>query len=121
MAVILCAEDNVAIRCLVRTILRAEGFQVLAAGNGEAALRIARRHRGPVDLLLTDIEMPRMGGLELCRRIRAERPEIKVLVMSGDLDGEGQVALSGLPFLSKPFNPRTLRDQVEAVLGLAAA
>jgi CheY-like chemotaxis protein len=121
MAVILCAEDNAAIRCLIREILTAEGFKVLAAGNGEAALRMSRRHRGPVDLLLTDIEMPRMGGLELWRRIRAERPGIKVLVMSGNLDGEGQVVRDGLPFLPKPFNPRALRDQIGALLGLVLA
>jgi CheY-like chemotaxis protein len=117
MAVILCAEDNAQIRCLIRKLLKAEGFTVLAAGNGEAALRVSRRHPGPVDLLLTDMEMPGMGGLELSRKIKAERPGIKILVMSGDIEGEEQVALDGLPFLPKPFSPRALRDQIGALLG----
>ena len=57
-----------------------------------------------------------MSGLELCRNIRAERPGIKVIVMSGDL-GREQVSMNGLSFLQKPFTPTALRDSIEALLG----
>jgi CheY-like chemotaxis protein len=85
--VILLVEDDVHEQYFVWKLLKADGFAVLTAGNGEFALEASRSHPGPIDLLLTDTEMPRMSGLELGRNIRAERPEIKVLMMSSDLRG----------------------------------
>ena len=113
--VILLVEDDVHEQYFVWKLLKADGFAVLTAGNGEFALEASRSHPGPIDLLLTDTEMPRMSGLELCRNIRAERPGIKVIVMSGDL-GREQVSMNGLPFLQKPFTPTALRDSIEALL-----
>ena len=81
-------------------LLKADGFAVLTAGNGEFALEASRSHPGPIDLLLTDTEMSRMSGLELCRNIRAERPGIKVLMMSSDLRGS-TASVNRLPFLQK--------------------
>jgi CheY-like chemotaxis protein len=116
MPVILCAEDDEQLQLLICKLLENDGFTVLAAGNGEFALQASRRHSGPVDLLLTDMEMPRMSGLELCGKIKAERPSTKILVMSGDLWAKEQVSVTGLPFLQKPFTPTTLRDSIGAAL-----
>src|SRR5664280_2097815 len=114
--VILLVEDDVHEQYSVWKLLKSDGFTVLAAGNGEFALEASRSHPGPIDLLLTDTEMPRMSGLELCRNIRAERPGIKVIVMSGDL-GREQVSMNGLRFLQKPFTPTALRNSIETLLG----
>ena len=115
--VILLVEDDVHEQYFVWKLLKADGFAVLTAGNGEFALEASRSHPGPIDLLLTDTEMPRMSGLELCTNIRAERPGIKVLVMSGEPSCKGQASMNGLPFLQKPFTSTALRDSIEALLG----
>src|SRR5664280_1750614 len=114
--VILLVEDDVHEQYSVWKLLKSDGFTVLTAGNGEFALEASRSHPGPIDLLLTDTEMPRMSGLELCRNVRAERPGIKVIVMSGDL-GREQVSMNGLRFLQKPFTPTALRNSIETLLG----
>ena len=114
---ILLVEDDVHVQYFIWKLLKAAGFTVLTAGNGELALAASRSHPGPIDLLLTDMQMPRMSGLELCRNISEERPGIKVLVMSGDLQGREQTSMNGLPFLQKPFIPTALRDSIEALLG----
>jgi two-component system, cell cycle sensor histidine kinase and response regulator CckA len=116
--VILSAEDDLQVRYFIWKLLKADGFTVLTAGSGDLALEASRNHRGPVDLLLTDIDMPPgMNGLELYRNIKAERPGIKVLFMSGDPKWREEVSMSRLPFLEKPFTASALRDSIEAVLG----
>jgi CheY-like chemotaxis protein len=114
--VILLVEDDVQEQYFIWKLLKADGFTVLAAGNGEFALEASRDYSGPIDLLLTDMEMPRMSGLELSRIIRTERPGIKVLVMSGDLREREHAAVDGLPFLPKPFTVTALRESIEALL-----
>ena len=114
---ILVVEDDVHIQFFIWKLLSADRFTVLNAGDGIAALEVSRNFPGTIDLLLSDVEMPRMGGLELCKNIAAERPGIKVLVMSGDLRGREQASMNGLPFLQKPFTLTALRDSIEALLG----
>jgi DNA-binding response OmpR family regulator len=113
--VILLVEDEIPVQFMIWNLLKADGFTVLRAGDGVAALETSHNHPGPIDLLLTDVEMPRMDGLELCRRIAVERPETKVLIMSGALRERERVAM--LPFLPKPFTPTALRDAIQAVVG----
>jgi DNA-binding response OmpR family regulator len=115
--VVLLAEDDVQLQYFISQLLKADGFTVLNASNGELALEASRSHPGPIELLLTDIQMPRMDGLELCRNIRAEHPGIKVLVMSGDLRGREHAAVNGLLYLQKPFTLAALRDSITALLG----
>ena len=115
--VILLVEDDVHLQYFIGNLLKADGFIVLTAGDGNAALEASRSYPGSIDLLLSDVEMPRMGGLELCKDIMAERPGIKVLMMSGALSGKGPVSVSGLPFLQKPFTDTALRDSIKALLG----
>ena len=113
--VILIAEDDAALRRFLGRVLVSDGHIVIAAGDGEEALMASRAHPGPLDLLLTDCEMPRMGGLELCSRIAAERPEAKMLIMSGELKAREQSSMARLPFLQKPFMPSDIRECIESV------
>jgi CheY-like chemotaxis protein len=115
--VILCAEDDVWVQHIIWKLLTADGFKVLNACDGEAALEVSRQYRGSIDLLLADVEMPRMDGLELSANIAAERPQIKALLMSGYPDGRERASVSGLPFLQKPFTPAALRYSIGALLG----
>jgi DNA-binding response OmpR family regulator len=117
--VILVAEDDVHIQFLAWKLLKDAGFTVLKADNGEAALELSRIHPDIIDLLLVDVLMPRMGGLELCGTIAAERPDIKMLMMSSDLRNREQASMIGLPFLQKPFSPEALKDCIETLLGRA--
>ena len=101
--VILLAEDYEDVRFAISNILKADGFTVLTTYNGRAALELSRCYPGTIDLALSDMDMPRMDGLELCQTIATERPGIKVLIMSGGLQELEQVYMKGMPFLQKPF------------------
>jgi CheY-like chemotaxis protein len=120
MPVIICAEDDPQLQHLIRRLLGDDGHTVLPARDGEFALQASRQHPGAVDLLLTDIEMPRMNGLELCEKIQAERPATKILIMSGDLSGPERLLWNGLPFLPKPFRPADLRASIHRLLSPVA-
>jgi two-component system, cell cycle sensor histidine kinase and response regulator CckA len=109
--VVLLAEDEVMVQNIVRLTLEAAGYFVLTAHDGEEALQLSRNYTGPIQLLLTDILMPRMTGLELCRHMQSERPQTKILVMSGTHHPGTQ-----FPYLAKPFAPEKLREAVRQVL-----
>jgi CheY-like chemotaxis protein len=114
--VVLVAEDEVVVRNIVCFLLHHEGHQVLSAADGEEALALAREYQGTIDLLLTDIKMPRMDGMTLAKRIVGERPGIRVLLMSGKLSSEIREKNVHLPFLRKPFVPAAFRGKVRDVL-----
>ena len=82
---IVLVEDNPQVQYFICKLLEVDGFTVLTAGDGEAALDMSRNHTGQIDLLLSDVRMRRMNGAEPCQKLSAERPEIKVVMMSGDL------------------------------------
>jgi two-component system cell cycle sensor histidine kinase/response regulator CckA len=116
---ILVVEDEAGIRGLVRKILRREGYNVLEAGNGEEAIAIAAAQRVPVDLLVTDVMLPGVGGRELAERIREALPDVKVLYVSGYTDDADVLAAKfppGARFLQKPFTLSVLVGQVRASL-----
>lgn len=115
--VILCAEDDAAIRSYLVRLLKANGFTVLAAENGKTALEASRNYTGSIELLLSDVMMPGMDGLELRKNILAERPETKVLMMSGYTDRCEEISVAGLPFIQKPFTPTDLRRSITSLLG----
>jgi PAS domain S-box-containing protein len=115
---ILLVEDQEGIRSLVTHILKREGYKVLAAGDGQEALSLARKHSGEIDLLITDVVMPQMSGYELAQELNRLRPTMKVLYISGYVDrevGEG-ISASETTFLEKPFSPDELKRQMRAVL-----
>jgi PAS domain S-box-containing protein len=117
--VILLAEDEDAVRTLTARMLRNLGYAVLEAANGEMALRLAQAYSGPIDLLLTDVVMPRMGGPQLHAQLAGVRPAIRVLYMSGYTDNtlinQGRLT-EGVDLLSKPFAPPTLARKVRDAL-----
>jgi signal transduction histidine kinase len=121
---ILLVEDEEGVRELARDILRANGYTVLEARNGNEALLISERHQGPLDLLLTDVVMPRMSGCELAERLGPLRSDLSVLYMSGYTDDavirHGAFG-SGTAFLQKPFTPAALAQRVRETLDLAGA
>jgi PAS domain S-box-containing protein len=116
---VLVAEDERAVRALASRILRKRGYHVLEATDGVEALEIARQHEGRIDLLLTDIVMPIMGGRELAEQLRSARPTSKVLFMSGYMDDallQRGVEQGVGSLLEKPFTPDGLAAKVREVL-----
>ncbi len=116
---ILLVEDEEMLRNLARIVLRKQGYTVLEAAHGGEALTICQSHEGPIDLLVTDVVMPVLGGRELVDRIVLLRPEIKVLYVSGYT--EDAVVRNGIysdkvQFLHKPFPPTALAEKVREVL-----
>lgn len=109
---VLLVEDNDGVRGLLYEVLRAQGYEVLSAGEGREAIRLAREHGEPIDLLLTDVVMPGMGGKELAKEIRGSFPDIRVVYMSGHTDdslpGGIKTRKGGDRFLAKPFSPKLL-------------
>lgn len=110
--VVLIAEDEVLIRNILRIALENEGYFVLAACDGEEALTISRAYAGTIHMLLSDIKMPRMDGLELREQILAERPGIKILLMSGLVDPQ----IESTRLLRKPFGPSLLLDATRQLI-----
>jgi len=115
---VLIAEDQPEVRALAAAILRRLGYSILEAANGPEALVIAERHSGHIQLLLTDIVMPGMTGLELAAQFSVRRPDARVIYMSGYMDRD--LGGSGLdpsaPFLQKPFTPDALAAVIRRVL-----
>jgi two-component system, cell cycle sensor histidine kinase and response regulator CckA len=116
---ILLVEDEVIVRDLVRSVLQATGYVVLEAANGEQALQLTDEHHGPIHLLLADVVLPGLSGLEVAERLSAVRQGLHVLYMSGY--GQDTIERYGVPvgecmFLQKPFTPTTLLRQVRAAL-----
>ena len=118
---VLLAEDEPALRGLTEIILRQCGYTVLAATDGAEALRVFERHAGPVQLLVTDVEMPRVNGVELAAQLSSLVPGLRVLYLSGyteDVFLRHGVSGAGLNFLAKPFRPKDLACKVREVLDL---
>jgi len=110
---VLLVEDETPLRKLISQVLKSAGHRVLEAANGDEAIAASARHSGPIELLVTDVVMPGMNGPELVAKLRARRPRMTILYMSGyDNDLVDLTNLeSTASFLQKPFSPR---DAVEA-------
>ena len=116
---VLLVEDAAAVRAVTKQMLERQGYTVLEAPDGEAALRLAQRHRGVIHLLLTDVVMPRVGGRELAEQLTRLRPDVKVLYASGYTDDSvvrHGILESGTAYLQKPFSPESLARKVRDVL-----
>ena len=118
--VILVADDEVMIRNLVTILMQAEGYFVLAAADGHEGLELSRKYPGTIELVITDMQMPKLNGADLCAHLLEERPGIKVLIMSGADIGEIVSQNVNLPFLPKPFDGKTLIARVRAILAAPA-
>jgi CheY-like chemotaxis protein len=121
---ILIVEDNDNLRNLLYRALEGNGFSVLPAADGAEALRLCEQHDGTIDLVVSDIVMPRLNGLELEKRIRAARPETKFLFITGfgDQFPESRERIKyGANILEKPFLPSELLRKVEETLNQGTA
>ncbi len=117
--VILLAEDEKGVRELAREYLQMSGYTVLMAEDGHSAIELASMHSGPIHLLMTDVVMPGIGGPEVAQRIKALRPEIKVLYMSGYTDQaimHQGVLQDGAVLLQKPFTLAALASKLREML-----
>jgi two-component system, cell cycle sensor histidine kinase and response regulator CckA len=116
---ILLVEDDDDVRFLLYSILRADGYSVLEAKDGEHALEVTASHPGAINLVLTDLQMPKMGGRKLVERLLPANPGMKAMFMSGfGREDFPDAQAHGLPvsFLEKPFMPKSLARQIRKVL-----
>ncbi|HEY7654990.1 MAG TPA: response regulator [Methylomirabilota bacterium] len=115
---ILVVEDEEEVRALARDVLEMNGYTVLEALDAEDAVRLGESHPGPIHLLITDVVMPRMSGPELAERLRASRPDLRVLCMSGYPESPDAIAGAGrwTGWLQKPFTPDTFLGKVRECL-----
>ena len=116
---ILFAEDEEDVRLLVTDSLRQQGYTVIPAQNGEEALALIQGHEAEIDLLLSDVIMPKMGGIELAQAIEILNPVCKILFVSGyseDAQAMRSAVNVDMLFLKKPFSPAVLANKVRDVL-----
>jgi two-component system cell cycle sensor histidine kinase/response regulator CckA len=117
---ILVVEDQAEVRGFASSSLKAYGYRVLEAANAEEALRLAVALEEPIDVLLTDVVMPGMNGVELSRQLLSLRPGLKVIFASGYADSvmlHHGVVDSGAAFIPKPYGPSALAIKIREVLG----
>ncbi|MEO7036824.1 MAG: response regulator [Polyangiaceae bacterium] len=116
---VLVAEDDPSVRSLVKSVPERNGYRVLAAADGQAALDLARQEGGRIDLLLSDVIMPRMNGRALRDALSTQYPGLRVLFMSG-YAGDVLTGIGGLDgdvvLVPKPFTPDILLDGVRKAL-----
>src|SRR6185503_11392449 len=116
---ILLVEDDVEVRQVATRILRRNGYQVLEAENGAEALKLCESQEEPVDLIVTDIVMPEMGGSELAKKIREKQPDARILFTSGyteDTALRQRFLQPGEAFIEKPFTPALLAQKARDLL-----
>ena len=116
---ILLVENEYALRELMRRFLEGSGYAVLNARDGDEALSVATAHPTPIDLLLTDVVMPRTSGPELTKRLAERRPSLKVIYMSGYTDEtivQHGILQPGIAFIHKPFTAEILDRKIRDVL-----
>lgn len=112
-------EDEEVVRALICRSLRELGYRVIAAASGQEAMRRFQAHTGPIHIVVTDLIMPGMNGRALAEMLKALRPEVRVLYMSGytdDVIARHGVLEPGTPFLQKPFTPRLLAEKLREIL-----
>jgi DNA-binding NtrC family response regulator len=116
---VLLVDDEDSVRRIAGRVLEADGYTVLTAANPAEALAIADRAMQPIQVLLTDVVMPGMSGPRLASRLKAARPELRVVYMSGYPDtvtGSHGVFEPGSIYVQKPFSPGELREKIRAAL-----
>jgi two-component system cell cycle sensor histidine kinase/response regulator CckA len=116
---VLLVEDEEPVRNVTRRILELAGFTVVEASSGAEAIQRTEEHGGSVDLLLTDVVMPQMSGVELASLLLGKEPRLRVLFMSGYADKRGLrqgVGDGDQPVIQKPFSPEQLLETINLVL-----
>jgi len=113
---ILVVDDNETILKCVVAVLKRANFHVLSADNGANAIEVAKETEGRIDLLLSDVDMPLMSGPHLGETLKKTRPDLRVMLMSGGVDGNLLVLNYGWAFIQKPFVARKLVEMILNVL-----
>ncbi|MFZ0814283.1 MAG: response regulator, partial [Candidatus Sulfotelmatobacter sp.] len=117
---ILVVEDDDAVRIPTSEFLKMEGFKVLQARTGDEAVHVVQQNRSSLDVLITDIVMPKMSGLQVAEKLLELNPDLKILYMSGDTDEAHRTRANRPPgnaVLRKPFRLETLKDRIHELLG----
>jgi len=114
--VALLAYEEMMVRNVLIVLLQEEGYLVLAASDGQEALDLSRMYPGSIDLVVTDVNMPRLACTDLCSLLIKERPGIKVLVMTGTDKAEMAFTNFSSPFLPRPFDAEILKATVRRIL-----
>ncbi len=117
--IVLLVEDEEAVRAFSARVLRNKGYEVLEAASGESALEVFREHAKTIDLIVTDVVMPRMDGPTMVRHLREQRQDLKVIFISGYTEDAFRQRLgeeTGIHFLAKPFTLKQLAAKVKDVL-----
>lgn len=124
---VLVVDDEPVIARYAQTVLERAGYTVITASDGEDALQSCRRHKGDIDLLLTDIQMPRLDGLQLAKCLVEHKLDVPVLFMTGyksDSELKDQLravkGMDGQVLLQKPFTPARLLGAVDQILSARA-
>ena len=119
---ILVVDDNLAVRETVIAMLSTHHYRVLSAGDGVEAVKCFAAHSAEIALVITDVDMPNLGGVALARRLTQLRPDLRLLMISGSSDDETYVSLTEAAanlapaFLLKPFNTKVLLEKVHQLL-----
>jgi two-component system, cell cycle sensor histidine kinase and response regulator CckA len=114
--VILIVDDEGGIREFLKIFLEAKDFRVISAGSGEEAIDLWNEHEAEIDLVITDVVMPGMDGKVLSERLRARKPDLRIIFMSGHVPERIAVETLDGAFFKKPFNPMDLLEKVQEVL-----
>ncbi|MEC4890369.1 MAG: response regulator [Nitrospira sp.] len=121
---VLLVEDEASVQALATSMLESRGYRVLTAQDGQEGVAVAQQYEGPIHLLVSDARMPRVSGPAMARRLRSQRPALKVLFITGSLDagrsGYGALSKQG-HVLRKPFTMQALLEAVRQVLDLPAS
>lgn len=116
---ILLVEDYPNVRAMLATALRELGYNVLEASSGTIALQLAQEYPGDIHILISDVVMPEMGGIELARHFIALYPDTKILLMSGyvnEMEVNSALSDTNVEFLSKPFPITELSEKIRQIL-----
>jgi len=118
--VILVVDGEVVSRNLTANTLQRAGYAVLAAAHGREALELVQTYDGRIDLLITELDIPKLGGLELCEAATQARPAMKFCAMSANASDSERARARNVPFVLKPLDPELLRREFEDLLILPA-
>ena len=113
---VLLVEDDHQVRSFIRMLLSTNGYEVLEASTGAEGLELAEQHSAEIDLLLSDMLLPELSGYDLALKVLELRPRMKILFMTGYVEGEivqRSMTELGASFLDKPFQPSTLLARVQ--------